>query len=118
MEITDKRVLRELRIARNGTLSENIATRPENERDGRTDMEILLEEACDLLDMYDEGDTCFSEALEDARDILRETKNGKEIPLNSKTLKPKYPPYKINDAKEIVNEYRRLNNLVKRLWKY
>lgn len=115
MKITDKEVLKELKRVNISELDEMMRDYPEDERDNCSDMDILAYEAIYLYDMFNEDGTAFSEDLEEAREILKETKHGKVIPLNPRTLKPKYPSYRIDGCKQTVNEYRRLGNLVKRL---
>ena len=118
MKLTDKEAKRQLKIAKSTELDERVFTFPENERDGKSDIEILRDEAEYLLELFEEGGTIFSDDLEYARDILRETKNGKEFPmLPDGRIHPSYTPMKVQNAKEIINEYRRIKNLVARLRK-
>lgn len=84
---------------------------------GMTDMELLKEEADYLLGMYDEGGTVFSDELEEARHILRRTKNGKIIPMENFAPIKRYNPRAVEWAKTVVNEYRRLKSLCNKLSK-
>ena len=117
MNITDKEVLRQLKIVRCYELEESIRDYPEDERDGRSDMQFLADEVSYRLSLYTEGGTCTGDDYEEAKRILRETENGKVMPLNRHTLRPKYSPHQIQNAKDSVNEYRRLRSLMDRLEK-
>lgn len=119
MKFKDKEALKQLKIINHYELNESIATFPENERDGRNDLQILFDEASYFLEMYDD-DTIFYEALEDAKSFMKETKNGKVIPCWHTFLPvPKYSIIELknrtNDAKNTINEYKRLKNGVNRL---
>ena len=88
---------------------------PDDERDGRSDLEFLADEVSWHLSCYNEDGHYWKEDLEEAKEILKETKNGKVIPLFTDTLKPVYSAWKIDRAKEQIKEYRRLVNCMKRL---
>lgn len=117
MNITDKEVLKQLKIVRSYDLEESIREYPEDERDGRSDMQFLADEVSYRLSLYTEGGTCTGDDYEEAKRILRETENGKVTPLNRYTFKPKYSPHQIQNARDTVNEYRRLRSLMDRLEK-
>lgn len=114
MKLTDKEALRELKIVRCVELEESISEFPSNDRDGRSDMQILSDEVFYRLSLYD-GGTCTSEDYEKAKEILRNTNHGKTMPLNKYTLRPMYSISAIEDAKNTVNEYKRLVSCMKRL---
>lgn len=116
MKITDKEVLRQLKIVRCIDLEENIRNLPEDEVNGRTDLQILIDELEYLLSLYEESGTCHSEDLEQAKDFLKETKHGKDIPFKYLMSYSKTGiDNKIKDAKDCINEYNRLRRLEKRL---
>ena len=120
MKITDKEVLKQLRIVRCSDLEENIRTLPEDEVEGRSDLQVLKDELEYLLSLYDEGGTCHSEDLEQAREFMRETKNGKVIPCyNTLPPTPKYSvtrlKLEVDKARNTINEYNRLKSLERRL---
>jgi hypothetical protein len=115
MKLTDPYVLRQLKLANSSELTELVETYPEDERDGRSDMDILFGETQWLIYKYECDDYGQYWDLNEARKILRETKNGKVMPLENWTWKPKYQPWKIQACKNIVNEYRRLKSLEARL---
>lgn len=117
MKIIDKTVLRELNTVRCLELEEDIDSYPEDERDGRSDMEFFADEVSYFVSLYFEGGTCHSEDLDWAREVLRETENGKVMPLWSGTLQPKYRESDVENARSSVNEFRRLCNCLKRLQK-
>ena len=68
--------------------------------------------------MYNEGyDTIFGADLLDAKELLKETENGKKFKglLTSKELK--YKQREVEDAREVIDEYKRLKRLEKQLRK-
>lgn len=120
MRITDKEVKKLLKQANSSELSGNVASYPEDEIDGRTDMEIFTDELAYLVGLYEDEGTCSSEELEQARNFIRETKNGKVIPCwHTIPPTPKYTvtelKLKFDDARKIINEYNRLVKMMKRL---
>lgn len=116
MKITDNEVLRQLKIVRCIDLENSIRDLPEDEVNGRTDLQILMDELEYLLSLYEECGTCHREDLEQAREFLKETKNGKEIPFKYLMKYSKTGiDNRIKDAKGCINEYNRLKRLAKRL---
>ena len=120
MKITDKEVKKLLKQANSSDLSENVRTYPEDEVDDQTEMEIFLNELGYLLMMYEEGGTIYSEDLEEAREFIRETKNGKVIPCwHTIPPVPKYTETQLEiglqRARNTVNEYNRLMRMAKKL---
>lgn len=119
MKITDKVVIRELNIVRSLDLEESISNYPERERNGRSDMQFLADEVSYRISLYKE-ETATAEEYEEAQRFLRETSNGKKMPYYATfPPKPKYSELGLQNktrlAKDIVNEYRRLQALMKRL---
>lgn len=110
MKLTDKIAIRIYKRLKCAELVESIDEYPENERDGRDDLQFLTDEINYFRSCYEEDGHCFYESLNDARELLRETRNGKEIPLDPKTLKPKrgYYPSDIQIAKNVIAEYKQL----------
>lgn len=115
MRITDKEALREIRIVKCTELEESIDEYPEAERDGRSDMQFLADEVSYFLNLYTEGGTAHSDDLEWCKEVLRKTKNGKVMPLWSGTLKPMYRKSDIQNARDCINEYKRLQSCMKRI---
>lgn len=115
MKITDKAVLNELKKVRSAELKENLETFPEDERDGKSDMEIFCDEVYYLIDMYIEPGTRQYNNLQWAREIMKKTKRGKVMPLDNRTLHPKYSKCDVDLASEITNEVKRLKNCTRRL---
>jgi len=83
---------------------------PDDEREGRSDIQFFADELSYAISNYNENGHCWHDDLIESRELLRETKNGKVIPLDPKTLKPcrGYRPSDIDIAKSVVNEYRRM----------
>ncbi len=117
MKITDPNAFAQLRTVRNSELEEMLAGFPEEERDDRSDMQILADEAGYLYSRYSEEGTSHRAELAEARKVLRETKNGTVMPLLLPFLTPEYSDIQIQEHKATVNEHRRLGNLIKRLEK-
>lgn len=115
MKITDKEVLKELKRARSYELYESLETYPEDEREGRSDMQMLADECSYIISCFEENGHVLGDDLERAKEIIKETKNGKVIPLWSQSLTPMYSKHDIENARNAINEYRRLKNLMKRL---
>ncbi len=117
MKITDKEVLELIKKVRSLELEEAIDLYPDDERDGRSDMEFLTDEVSYIVSLYFEHDHAFRDDLEECRRKLTETKYGKVIPLNPSTLKPQsgYWPSDIQSAKDCVNEFNRLCRLLVKL---
>ena len=113
MRITDKEAIRLLKRANSPDLEGHVATYPEEERDGQSDLDIVLYELDYLVDMYENGGTVYSEDLEDALKVLKDTHNGKSIPVILPEFKFMYHPNDIDKAKNVVNEYKRLKRLLK-----
>lgn len=115
MNITDTNVRAHLRAVRSGELEEMLSDYPEDERDGRSDMQMLADEAGYLYSLYSEEGSGHRDDLVEAQRVLRATKNGKVMPLSLPSLTPKYSNSTIRESREIVNHHRRLGNLIKRL---
>lgn len=116
MKLNDSKAILMLKRARLYEVDESISSYPEDERDGRSDFQMLADEAGYIYSLYSE-DTAHREDLTAAREKLNRTKYGKCIPVNPKTFKPLYgyTPYDISNAKDTVNEFARLGRFVKRL---
>ena len=71
-----------------------------------------------LEDFQDDGHTLYEE-LQDARWLLRKTDYGKRIPISSTTFRPLdgFQPFRIETAKNVVNEYNRTKRFAERLRK-
>ena len=119
MKLTDEKAIKMLKKARLYELEEMIDNYPENERDGRNDWQMLADEAGYYYSCYLEDGHCFKDDLADAREKLRETKNGKVIPIDKKTFRPLhgYWPSDLQIARDAVNEFNRLKRFVERLEK-
>lgn len=119
MIIQDKNVKRWLKIANCMELTESMETFPENERDGKSDLQILTDEVSYRLSLYTEEGTCTGEEYKDAVQFLKEVRGGKIPCWNTIPPTPKYTPIqlenKTKEAKAVVNEYKRLVSLMSRL---
>lgn len=114
MKITDKAILNELKKVRSDELEERIAEYPEDERDGKSDMEIFCDEIYYLIDMYIEPGTRQYNNLKWAREIMKKTKRGTVIPVDI-NVNPKYSQCDVDLASKITNEVKRLKACTRRL---
>ena len=115
MNIADAEVLKELKRVRSCDLEDSLLDYPEDERDGRSDMQCLADELSWILSNYKEDGHVLCDDLQEAREIIRETKNGKVIPLWQGTLQPMYSKSRIQSCRDTINEYNRLQSLLKRV---
>ena len=117
MKITSEEVKKIIRKVRSYELEEDIENYPEDEREGRSDIQFLADEVSYIVSLYHEDGTCHSDDLADAKALLAETCYGKRIPIDIRTGRPLhgYWPHDIESAKSVVNEYRRLVRLKERL---
>ena len=114
MNITDKDVLKELKRVRSSELNMYIENFPEDEVDGRSDIQVVADELSWVLSCFKENGHVLCDDLEESRYILRKTKNGKVINLGP-DMRPEYPKHRIQSCRDCVNEYNRLVNFQKRL---
>lgn len=115
MNITDKQVQKWIDKLSDYTLEESIRTLPEEEREGRSDIQIFADELSYELSKYHEDGWEQKEDLEEARRILRETENGKANPIDFETFRLKYTKLEILQAKEEVRRERSLAYRLKKL---
>lgn len=106
MKLTNPEAIRALKKANILQLSEMVSDYPESDVDGRSDWEIIANEAGWLLDMFNSGDTAHSDDLRDAREFIRNYQKGIVL---------KWYCYRIEDARATVNEYNRLVRFVAKL---
>lgn len=113
MKFTDEKAIKLLARVRIEELEEMIETYPEDEIEGREDLQILADESGYLLSMFDE-DTVYYDDLKEARMIMSETRNGKR-----NFLLPgfglKYSDWDIRRSRNTINQYNRLRGLVRTL---
>lgn len=119
MELTNTKAIEMLRKARCYDVEESIENYPEAERFDRDDFQVMADEAGYVYSCYFEEGHCDNDARIEALELLHETKYGKVIPLDMRTLKPKrgYWPHDIQNAKDFLNMIARTGRLVKRLEK-
>lgn len=117
MKITDKKVLQWIKALDILPFTEDIEEYPEDERDGRSDIEFFTDELSYFISLCEEDEHTWNDELKDARRILRETKNGRVIPVDPQTFQPKYGyrELDIERAKQTVSEYSRMKYRYKKL---
>lgn len=115
MKLTDQEAIKALKKVRVYDLEQMISDYPEDERDGRSDWDMIANEAGWLLDALNEDENANHEALLEAREIIRDTKNGTVFHglLTSNQLKAMQ--FKVQDARDFINAYNRLKRFVKKL---
>lgn len=115
MKFTDPKARAILRSIKMPELKESLDSFPEEERYGKSDIQILRDEVDYYLELFEEDGNIFNGDLEEARHILKETKNGREIPLRLPSFTQKYSPARIDSAKQAVSEYRQLKRIAEKL---
>ena len=115
MKLTDKGAIDALRKVRIYDLERMIDDYPEDERDGRTDWDMIANEAGWLLDGFREDGHANREALEEAKDLIRETKNGTVFPGLLTSIQLKSCEIKVKDARDLINMVKRLERFVEKL---
>lgn len=104
MKLKDPEAIKALKKANVYDLEMMISDYPEADRDGRSDWDMIANEAGWLLDAFNEEENANHEALVEARTVLRLSRFGYE-----------YKEYEIRDAKNLVNMVNRLRRFVDRL---
>lgn len=115
MILHDQEMVKTLKRVNILELQEMIDEYPEEERAGRSDWEVLANEAGYLLSLYHEYDTVHYDDLRESRAILNKVRKRKMSADDlTKTL---WRTITVQSARESVNEYNRLKRLVERLKK-
>lgn len=118
MKFTDAKAIELLNKLCSYDVECSIETYPEDEREGRSDMQVLADEASYYLSLYHEDGTTFREELLEAKNKLKRTDYGKRIPCG-RDWQPQhgYWPSDIQSAKNLVNEVARLERFAKKMEK-
>lgn len=82
MILKDKDAKRWLKICDCPALSESVESFPEEERDGKSDLQILADEVGYRLDLYTEEGNWVEEEYKEAVEFLKDFKRGK-IPCSN-----------------------------------
>jgi len=118
MTLTSKTAVKVWKSIKCAECKESIETFPEAERDGKTDEEIVKGEIEYFIELFEEEGTTLNGDLEEARVIIRETKNGKAnkaVILPGGRIKPKWSEWDIQRARNTVGEYNQLKRLAAKL---
>ena len=115
MKLTDKEAIKALKKAKILDLEDMIADFPEDERDGRSDWQMIANEAGWLLDGFRSDDHANYEALEEAKDLIRQTQNGKVFPGLPTSIQLQSWRLRVQDARDLINMVNRLERFVKKL---
>ena len=115
MKLTDAEAIKALRRVRCHDLEMMLDDYPEDERDGRTDWEMIANEAGWLLDGFRSDDHANHEALEEAKTLIRQTRNGKVFPGPLTYVQLRSWRYRVQDARDLINMVKRLARFVEKL---
>lgn len=115
MKLTDKQAIKALKAVHIYDLEQAIEDYPEGERDGRSDWDMIANEAGWLLDAMNEDENANHEALLEAREVIRLTKNGTVFPGLLTSAQLKTWEYRVQDARDYISMYNRLTRFVKKL---
>ena len=115
MKLTDQEAIKALRKVRIYDLEMMLADYPEDERDGRSDWDMIANEAGWLLDGFRSDDHANHEALEEAIDLIRQTKNGTVFPGLLTSIQLESWRIRVADARDLINMVNRLTRFVQKL---
>jgi len=115
MKLTDKQAIKALKAVHIYDLEQAIEDYPEDERDGRSDWDMIANEAGWMLDAMNEDENANHEALLEAREVIRLTKNGTVFPGLLTSAQLKTWEYRVQDARDYISMYNRLTRFVKKL---
>jgi len=115
VKLTDPEAIKALKKVRCYDLEERLSDYPEEERDGRTDWDMIANEAGWLLDSFHDDSCANYEALEEAKEFVRETKNGAVFPGLLTSIQLQSWRLKVQDARDLINMVNRLERFVKKL---
>ena len=115
MKLTDQEAIKALRKVRIYDLEMMLADYPEDERDGRSDWDMIADEAGWLLDGFRSDDHANHEALEEAKDLIRQTKNGTVFPGLLTSIQLESWRIRVADARDLINMVNRLTRFVQKL---
>lgn len=115
MKLTDAEAIKALKKVRCYDLEERLSDYPEEERDGRTDWDMIANEAGWLLDSFHDDSCANYEALEEAKELVRETKNGTVFPGLLTSIQLQSYRIRVQDARDLINMVNRLARFVQKL---
>ena len=104
MKLTDAEAIKALKKANIYDLEMMLSDYPESDRDGRSDWDMIANEAGWLLDSFNDTETANHEALVEAESVVRLSRYGWE-----------YKEYEIRGARDLINMVRRLKRFVAKL---
>lgn len=116
MKFKDRSTRYLLKQFKSRELEARIADYPEEQRFGRSDLQILRDEVDWYIDNLEDEGHRLNKELNIARKIIKETERG-TVPLHPYLLIPKYSQDQIDMAHDLVNEYNRLKELKAELYK-
>ena len=117
MTITDKDALKILKRANSDTLWEYVESFPEDEFEGTSELDFVMEELEYLTFMYEDEGTIHYDNLQYSIKVLKDTDNGRSMPVSLPDFKFRYTEQEVQDAKETVAEYRRLKKILKEYYR-
>ena len=119
MTLTDKTATDLIKKADSAELEYRIHIMTDEDREGRTDIEILFDEIDWLLYLYSDDECSFGYELKEAKKLMKKTNNGTFIPFSIETFRPieGYAPHDIENARQIIAEYKRIKAVSNKLAK-
>lgn len=113
MKLTDPAAIKALKSVRCCELEDMLADYPDDMRMGRSDWDMIANEAGWLLDAFNSDDTVHNDDLEDAKRILRIFRSRRMVYWSDG--RPMYKGLDYQRARNTVNEYNRLTRFVQKL---
>ena len=113
MIIKDPEARKVLKRANSEIIDEMVDSYPEDEIDNKSDLEIVLDEISYLVWKYEDDGTIQYEDLSFSKQVIKETDNGKSMPVLLPDFKFKYTKQEVQDAIDTVAEYKRLKKILK-----
>lgn len=95
-------------------VQESIDTFPDDERDGKTDMQIVMDEIAYFIEMFESDGTIYNDCLTEAKDIQSRSGNFTNYPIYLPSFQPVFSENQINDAKATLKQYKQLKDYYKK----
>lgn len=114
IEITDNYVLKLLKWVNSPTVNYRIYSFDECERDGKSDLLILIEELDYALDIYNTEGTMPHETMKLSQEIYDRTNGFTTMPVDPNTLKAVYTKAQLSAADMVLKEVLRINDALRK----
>ena len=114
IEITDNYVLKLLKFVNSPTVNYGIYSFDECERDGKSDLLILIEELDYALDIYNTEGTMPNETMKLSQEIYDRTNGFTTMPVDPNTFQAVYTKAQLSAADMILKEVSRINEALRK----